>query len=484
VLALGFLDVGMFSNKSRAFWTKVERILMRHDAPRFSKTFVLLLLAGGLFLSACDDSSMTAPETAPEAERDGQARTTGITDPEKGPIQTGYVIGKDGETPVKIGYQVVDGNAIWDGDIGLGSADQIASTPEEAMRQQEAEQKARLSSRRPEGDGVSTFAFHYNGSSYWSDTGGVIPVRRAFNPNNLTAALNQIERQVPGVEFVPYNGQSHYVEVRYGNGANYYNGCTGGRCDVYIGSSAKSKQLIMHEFGHALGFQHEQKRCDRNSYIDMIYYGDTEGIRRQFYRACGWEEIGSYDLYSIMHYNSREFGDLHFTAENGNEVCGYWCRTNLSSKDVAAWRQLYPASGNGRIIIDSNDNNNGANADHVPPADWNVGSYGSYYGTGYYWHAAEASSDAVTFRFYLESAERKTVYAWWTGGSNRTSAAPYIAYNSNGTKLGTIYENQRANGGQWNGVGTWNFTAGWNEIKVSHWTGAEGMVVADAVMVE
>jgi hypothetical protein len=139
---------------------------------------------------------------------------------------------------------------------------------------------------------------------------------------------------------------------------------------------------------------------------------------------------------------------------------------------------------NGRIIVDSNDNNNGSNADHVPPQNWSTGSYGDYYGTGYYYHFAEASSDAVTFRFYLEEAERKTVYAWWTQGSNRTSAAPYIAYNSNGKKLGTIYEDQRANGGQWNGVGTWNFTAGWNEVKVSHWTGAEGAVIADAIKVE
>jgi subtilisin family serine protease len=161
-------------------------------------------------------------------------------------------------------------------------------------------------------------------------------------------------------------------------------------------------------------------------------------------------------------------------------------RGQVTSRRGSPNRLLYSliGGGNGRIIIDSNDNNNGANADHVPPADWNVGSYGSYYGTGYYWHAAEASSDAVTFRFYLESAERKTVYAWWTQGSNRTSAAPHIAYNSNGQKLGTIYEDQRANGGQWNGVGTWNFTAGWNEVKVSHWTGAQGMVVADAIMVE
>ncbi len=141
-------------------------------------------------------------------------------------------------------------------------------------------------------------------------------------------------------------------------------------------------------------------------------------------------------------------------------------------------------SGNARIIMDSNDNNSGSNADVAPPESWNVGSYGDYYGTGYYWHVDESTSDPVEFRFYLETAERKTVYAWWTDGSNRNPEAPYVAYNSNGTKLGVIYEDQRFNGGQWNGVGTWDFTAGWNTIAVSHWTGGEGVIIADAVMVE
>ncbi len=148
------------------------------------------------------------------------------------------------------------------------------------------------------------------------------------------------------------------------------------------------------------------------------------------------------------------------------------------------YEDLPGGDGNGRIIIDSNDNNNGSNADVVPPESWNTGSYGDYYGTGYYWHQDESTSDPVTFRFYLETAQRKTVYAWWTEGDNRNPKAPYIAYDSNGDKLGVIYEDQRYNGGQWDGVGTWDFTAGWNEVKVSHWTSGEGVIIADAVMVE
>lgn len=285
-----------------------------------------VVLAAVAMLAGCQDDDVLTPSVAENTEL---SPVTGITDPSKGAVHTGYILGEDSQTPIRIGYQVVNGHAIWDGDIGLGPADQIANTSEAAL-QQRSQDKLRPS-----------FSLHYNGRSYWSGTPSVIPVRRVFNPTNLTVALNQIEAQVPGVNFVPWNGESHYLVVYYGNGSNYYNGCYNGRCEIYIGRSDASKQLIMHEFGHGLGFQHEQKRCDRNSYIRM---NDTRPDPAQFYVECGWVEMGGYDLTSIMHYNSREFGYLHFTDFSGREVCGYWCRTTLSAGDVAAWRRLYPAA--------------------------------------------------------------------------------------------------------------------------------------------
>lgn len=428
---------------------------------RLRSTPVLMALAA---LAACTDADVVAP---PATGDDAQALNTGIVDPAKGPVRTGWILGEDGRTPVQIGYQVVNGHAIWDGDVGLGPAERIASTPEQVLR------------ARGGAKAGPSLSLHYDGTRWWSGSPAVIPVRRVYNPGNLTAALSQIEQQVPGVDFVPWNGQYHHIVVYYGNGANYYNGCYNGACEIYIGSGTASKQLIMHEFGHGLGFQHEQKRCDRNSYLRML----DANPYAQFAIECAWAELGGYDLNSIMHYNSREFGRLHFTDWSGNEVCGYWCRTTLSPGDVSAWRTLYPAPG--AIVVDNNNAaNNSARARFEQSGTWQASSgTAGFHGTNYHFASTQAVSDGATFWFYLPAAGTKSIDAWWTSGTNRSATAPYIAYNAAGTEVGRVSRNQQVNGGAWRTLGTWNFSAGWNRVVLSRWTTPGYVVIADAIRV-
>jgi N-acetyl-anhydromuramyl-L-alanine amidase AmpD len=135
------------------------------------------------------------------------------------------------------------------------------------------------------------------------------------------------------------------------------------------------------------------------------------------------------------------------------------------------------------IIVDSNQTANGTNARFSVSSNWAASSSSTDYNTGYYWASTQALSDVATFEFYLPAAATRTIDAWWVSGTNRSATAPFIAYNASGTQLGSVNVNQQANGGKWNAIGTWNFSAGWNKVVLSRWTGTGYVVVADAIRV-
>jgi hypothetical protein len=58
-----------------------------------------------------------------------------------------------------------------------------------------------------------------------------------------------------------------------------------------------------------------------------------------------------------------------------------------------------------------------------------------------------------------------------------------VVYDSNGTKLGTVSVNQQLDGGAWNALGSFRFTAGWNKVVLSRWTTEGSVVIADAIRV-
>jgi N-acetyl-anhydromuramyl-L-alanine amidase AmpD len=141
--------------------------------------------------------------------------------------------------------------------------------------------------------------------------------------------------------------------------------------------------------------------------------------------------------------------------------------------------------GAAAVTIDSNNANNDAARGYLSvSANWTASAAtAGYYGSGYYFANTAAVSDAATFWFHLPVGGTRTVEAWWTAGSNRAAAAPFIAYNAAGAEIGRASVDQRVNGARWNAVGSWAFTAGWNRVVVSRWTTPGAVVVADAIRV-
>jgi N-acetylmuramoyl-L-alanine amidase len=106
-------------------------------------------------------------------------------------------------------------------------------------------------------------------------------------------------------------------------------------------------------------------------------------------------------------------------------------------------------------------------------------SIAGYYGANYHARATASASDAATWTVNLPSAGSYAVHVRWTAATNRSTTAPYIVTHTGGTT--TVNANQQLNNGVWMGLGTYNFNAGSNQVKLSCWTTLGFYVVGDAV---
>ena len=64
----------------------------------------------------------------------------------------------------------------------------------------------------------------------------------------------------------------------------------------------------MHELGHAIGFQHEQKRPDRDDYVTILLENVQSGKTHNFNKmsTAYVNDFGIvYDYKSVMHYSQK-----------------------------------------------------------------------------------------------------------------------------------------------------------------------------------
>jgi hypothetical protein len=138
----------------------------------------------------------------------------------------------------------------------------------------------------------------------------------------------------------------------------------------------------------------------------------------------------------------------------------------------------------GGLVVDSNNGRNDTERAYLEVAEtWTATDLTpGFYGTGYYFAGTEAVCDPARFWFYLDEAGEKTIEGWWTAGGNRSARAPFIAFDADGNEVGIAHANQQERGSRWVELGTWQFSAGWNQIVLSRDTDGD-VVIADAIRV-
>jgi Astacin (Peptidase family M12A) len=231
----------------------------------------------------------------------------------------------------KVTYAVVDGMAVFEGDIILGSAKEM--------------EDVRNSVENPDPDLEMAVILPGTGQVRWPD--GIMPfvVDPALpNQQRVADAINHIHANT-NLRLVARTNHADFVNFTNGAGCSSPVGRRGGQQNITLGTGCDWPRAV-HEICHSAGLWHEQSREDRDSFVTIHFDNIPQNRKNNFdQHISDGDDFGPYDYDSLMHYGRRDFAidttkDTVTPKPDPNRAIGQ--RTGLSLGDISAVNFLYP----------------------------------------------------------------------------------------------------------------------------------------------
>jgi hypothetical protein len=142
---------------------------------------------------------------------------------------------------------------------------------------------------------------------------GIVPYHIDKSLNNIAGMIKQaadhIQKATDGcIKLIPRTTEANYVGMYYGQGCNSPVGMTGrGVQWISLGDGCAFVGTIIHEILHAIGFDHEQNRPDRDNYLSIDWNNIQDGLAFAFNKVDRGLTYTDFDYDSIMLYGNNAF---------------------------------------------------------------------------------------------------------------------------------------------------------------------------------
>ncbi len=244
-------------------------------------------------------------------------------------IGTGILIRRT-HPPTQVQYSKIDGLAVFEGDIILGSVEEM----EQLMQE-------------PAAATVVYAAVVSEDHLLWPARTIPFEIDPSFSQTQTTDINNAINhwQTFTNVRFRARTAADNdYVTFRLvPDECKSWVGRQGGQQFIYLAPSCHTGSII-HEIGHIVGLWHEQSREDRDEFVTIVWDNIEKDERHNFNQhITDGDDVGPYDYGSIMHYGAFDFAinpiSPTIITPQGQAIGQL---NGLSAGDIYAANTLYP----------------------------------------------------------------------------------------------------------------------------------------------